>query len=67
LLMLEIDTEDTVRAGQLSPIDWDRLQDNASEEKVRWLFLKDIQNKFTVDRKWWLLKQISYEKWLKRE
>jgi hypothetical protein len=43
------------------------LQNNVSEEKVGWSFLKDIQNKFVVDRKWWLLKQISYEKQLKRE
>jgi hypothetical protein len=51
LLMLEMDTEGAVRAGQLPPINWDRLQDNVSEEKVGWLFLKDIQNKFVVDGK----------------
>jgi len=60
LMMLEINAEGEVEAG-LPPIDWERLSDNPSEEKVGWSFLKDIQNKFAVDGKWWLLKRVSYE------
>ena len=60
LMMMEMDTEGEVQ-GQLPPIDWERLSDNAGEEKVGWSFLKDVQNKFAVDGKWWLLKRISHE------
>ncbi len=43
------------------------MSDNASKEKVGWSFLKDIQNKFAVDGKWWLLKRISHEERLQKE
>jgi hypothetical protein len=43
------------------------LNDNANEEKVGWSFLKDVQNKFVVDGKWWLLKRISHEPRLQQE
>ena len=42
LLMLEMNAEGEVEGKQLPLIDWERLSDNASEEKVGWLFLKDI-------------------------
>jgi hypothetical protein len=42
LLMLEMNAEGKVEEGQLPPIDWNRLNDNASEEKVRWSFFKDV-------------------------
>jgi hypothetical protein len=67
LLMLKMNAEGEVEEGQLPPISWDKLNDNASEEKVGWLFLKDVQNKFAVDGKWWLLKQISHERQLQQE
>ena len=67
LLMLEMNAEGEVEGRQLPPIDWERLSDNASEEKVGWLFLKDVQNKFVVDGKWWLLKWITHEEWLQQE
>jgi hypothetical protein len=60
LMMLKMNTEGEVE-GQLLPIDWNKLSDNPSEEKVGWSFLKDVQNKFAVEGKWWLLKRISYE------
>ena len=66
LMMMEMDAEGEVQ-GQLPPIDWERLSDNASEEKVGWSFLKDVQNKFAVDGKWWLLKRISHEPRLQGE
>src|SRR5277367_6410975 len=66
LMMLKMNAEGEVE-GQLPPIDWDRLNDNAGEEKVGWSFLKDVQNKFAVDGKWWLLKRISHEPELQRE
>ena len=34
LLMLEMNAEGEVEGRQLPPIDWERLNDNASEEKV---------------------------------
>ena len=34
LLMLEMNAEGEVKEGQLPPIDWNRLNNNASEEKV---------------------------------
>ena len=61
LLMLEMNAEGEVEAGRLLPIDWKRLVDNLSKETIGWSFLKDVQNKFAVDRKWWLLKRISHE------
>src|SRR5271170_4324576 len=67
LLMLRMNAEGEVEEGQLPPIDWERLNDNASEEKVGWSFLKDGQNKFAVDGKWWLLKRISQEPRLQQE
>ena len=67
LMMLKMNAEGEVEEGQLPPIDWDRLNDNASEEKVGWSFLKDVQNKFAVDGKWWLLKRISHEPHLQQE
>jgi superfamily II DNA helicase RecQ len=67
LLMLKMDAEGEVEAGKLPPIDWERLSDNASEEKIGWSFLKDVQNKFSVDGQWWLLKRISHEKPLQEE
>jgi hypothetical protein len=36
LMMLEMNVEGEVKEGQLSLIDWERLNDNASEEKVVW-------------------------------
>jgi hypothetical protein len=42
LLILEMNVEGEVEGRQLPPIDWERLNDNASEEKVGWSFLKDI-------------------------
>ena len=59
LLMLPINAEGEVEAGQLPAIDWERLSDNASEERIGWSFLKDIQNKFSVEGQWWLLRRIS--------
>lgn len=35
LLMIKMNIEGEVKEGQLLPIDWERLNDNASEEKVR--------------------------------
>jgi hypothetical protein len=67
LLMLRMNAEGEVKAGQLPPIDWERLSDNASEERIGWSFLKDVQNKFSVDGKWWLLKRISQERALQEE
>jgi hypothetical protein len=61
LLMLKMNVEGEVEAGKLPPIDWERLSDNASEERIGWSFLKDIQNKFSVDGQWWLLKRVSQE------
>ena len=48
-------------------IDWERLSDNASEERIGWSFLQDVQNKFSVDGKWWLLRRISQERALQEE
>ena len=42
LMMLKMNAEGEVEEGQLPPIDWDRLNDNASKEKVGWSFLKDV-------------------------
>lgn len=67
LLMLKMNAEGEVRAGELPPIDWEKLSDNASEEKIGWSFLNDIQNKFSVDGKWWLLKRVSQERELQEE
>ena len=67
LMMLKMNAEGEVEEGQLPPIDWERLSNNPGEEKVRWSFLKDIQNKFAVDGKWWLLKRISHEERLQKE
>ena len=39
--MLRMNAEGEVEEGQLPLIDWERLNDNASKEKVGWLFLKD--------------------------
>jgi RecQ family ATP-dependent DNA helicase len=66
LMMLEMNAEGEVEEG-LPPIDWERLSDIPSEEKVGWSFLKDVQNKFAVDGKWWLLKRISHEPRLQQE
>ena len=51
----------------LLPIDQNKLSDNPSKEKVRQLFLKDVQNKFAVEGKWQLLKRISYKPQLQKE
>ena len=42
LLILEMNEEGEDKGRQLPPIDWKRLSDNTSEEKVGWSFLKDI-------------------------
>ena len=34
LLMLRINTEGKVEAGRLPPIDWERLSNNTSEERI---------------------------------
>jgi hypothetical protein len=34
LLMLRINTEGKVATGRLLPIDWERLSNNASEERI---------------------------------
>jgi hypothetical protein len=60
LMMLKMNAEGKVE-GQLPLIDWERLSDNSNKEKVGWSFLKDVQNKFVVDGKWWLLKRISHK------
>ena len=60
LMMLKMNTEGEVEEGLLL-IDWNKLNGNPSEEKVGWSFLKDVQNKFVVDGKWWLLKRISHK------
>ena len=70
LMMLEMNAEGEVEG--LPPIDWERLSDIPSEERIGWSFLKDIQNKFAVDGKWWLLKRVSQEprlqgEWIKEE
>jgi hypothetical protein len=41
LMMLKMNAEGEVEE-QLPPIDWERLSDNPSEEKVGWSFLKDV-------------------------
>ena len=51
LLMIKMNVEGEVEEGQLPRIDWGRLNDNASKEKVGWSFLKDVKNKFAIDRK----------------
>ena len=70
--MLKINIESEVEVGgeveeRLPLINQNKLSDNPSEEKVRWLFLKDVQNKFVVKGKWWLLKRITYKPQLQRE
>ena len=55
--MLKINIESEVEVGgkveeRLPLINQNKLSDNPSEEKVRWLFLKDVQNKFVVKGKW---------------
>jgi hypothetical protein len=67
LLMLKMNREGEVGVGKLPPIDWERLSDNASEDRIGWSFLKDIQNKFSADGQWWLLKRVSQEKALQEE
>jgi hypothetical protein len=67
LLMLKMNAEDEVETGKLPPINWERLSNNAAEERIGWSFIKDIQNKFSVDGQWWLLKRISQEKALQEE
>ena len=39
--MLKINIESEVKEGLLL-IDWNKLNNNLSKEKVRWLFLKDV-------------------------
>ena len=39
--MLEMNAEGEVEEG-LPLIDWEKLSDNPSEEKVGWSFLKDV-------------------------
>ena len=68
--MLEINVEGEVEGLLL--IDQERLSDIPSKERIRQLFLKDVQNKFAVDRKWQLLKRVSQElqlqgEWIKEE
>jgi hypothetical protein len=41
LMMLKMNIEGEVEVG-LPPIDWNKLSDNPSEEKVGWSFLKDV-------------------------
>ena len=65
LMMLEMNAEGEVEG--LLPIDWERLSDIPSEERIGWSFLKDVQNKFAVDGKWWLLKRVSQEPRLQGE
>jgi len=70
LMMLEMNAEGEVEGSP--PIDWERLSDIPSEERIGWSFLKDVQNKFAVDGKWWLLKRVSQEprlqgEWIKEE
>ena len=69
--MLKINIEGEVEVGgkevELLLIDQNKLSNNPSEEKVKWLFLKDVQNKFVVEGKQWLLKRISYKPQLQRE
>ena len=40
-MMLKMNIEGEVEEGLLL-IDWNKLNDNFSKEKVRWSFLKDI-------------------------
>ena len=58
LMMLEMNAKGEVEV-RLLPIDQERLSDIPSKEKVGQSFLKDVQNKFAVDRKQQLLKRIS--------
>ena len=65
--MLKINIKGKVKERQLLLINQDKLNNNASKEKVRQLFLKDVQNKFVVNRKQQLLKRISYKLYLQQE
>jgi hypothetical protein len=51
-------------------IEWERLRDNPAEEAIKWSFLKDIRNKFTVDGiegSKWLTKRVIDEEALQKE
>lgn len=61
LLMLEMNEDGEVKENPLPPVDWARLSDDPSEERVGWSFLMDSHNQLGVDGKWWLLKRISHE------
>lgn len=39
--------------GQAPTIDWELIEDNSTNCRVRWLFLEDERTKFAVDGQWW--------------
>lgn len=54
----------------LPPIKWERLWDNPAEQATGWSFLKDIRNKFTVNRvegSKWLAKRVIDEEALRKD
>jgi Orsellinic acid/F9775 biosynthesis cluster protein D len=67
LLMIEMNEEGEVKGNILPPIDWAKLSDDPSEERVGWSFLMDAHNQLGVDGKWWLLKRVSHEAKLTQE
>ena len=50
LLKLRVNVYDQIQGKPLPYIKQERLRDNPAEEAIRQSFLKDIRNKFTVDR-----------------
>lgn len=64
LLMVRMNEDGEVDTRKVPPINWDQLVDNLAKTRVRWSFLDDKHNQFTVNRKWWLYDRIFKEQTL---
>ena len=67
LIKIDIDTEQQVDSQQVLPIYQNSIINNLSKNRVRQLFLDNKKNKFDIDSKQQLYKQMFKEQQLKKQ
>ena len=61
LLMLKVDAEGEVEEKTLTQIEWETMKVCPGEERVGWSFLKNTENRWSVDGEGWLLQRVAQE------
>jgi hypothetical protein len=67
LMMVEGKFEGSDKGRPVLSIDWENTVDQPSETKVRWSFLDNERNKFTVYKEWWLFERMYHKQTLQEQ